>query len=317
MPIGDEIESRFGPRLPGEGVVDADDADTAADTGAGAGNDNIDRKRALPISETFVSLQGEGKLVGVPSWFVRLSGCNLRCVWCDTPYASWEARGVRLGVDDLIEEGRGVVARGVRHLVLTGGEPMLFDGIVELTRRVRGELGMHITVETAGTVYRRLVGGDDVGTEDGGVVCDLLSVSPKLRSSTPMVREHAHAAGADGGPLRVLPSWVGEDGLHEKRRLDVGVLRRLLECAGVDQQLKFVFTGDGDLPEIESLLSALGPIDGGASALWRPEDVFLMPEGVASPTAELRGMVARACMERGWRYAHRLHIELFGNTPGT
>lgn len=139
-----------------------------------------------------------------------------------------------------------------------------------------------------------------------------------------MAREHAHAVGADGGPLRVLPSWVGEGGLHEKRRLDYGVLRRLMSCGGVDRQLKFVFTGgDGDLAEIEEVLGALRAGDAGVGAagagggLWRESDVFLMPEGVELPGAALRDRAVAACMRRGWRYGHRLHIELFGNTPGT
>ena len=72
---------------------------------------------SLPISETFVSIQGEGKLTGVPSWFCRVSGCNLRCSWCDTPYASWKPEGTRRTVDELLAEAK---ASGVHHAVLTG-----------------------------------------------------------------------------------------------------------------------------------------------------------------------------------------------------
>src|SRR5256885_2235085 len=78
---------------------------------------------ALPIAETFLSIQGEGKLAGTPSFFIRVSGCNLRCSWCDTPYASWNPEGSPRTIDSLIDEAR---ASGARHAVLTGGEPMIF-----------------------------------------------------------------------------------------------------------------------------------------------------------------------------------------------
>ena len=54
------------------------------------------------ISEIFYSLQGEGALSGVPSVFVRTSGCNLRCAWCDTPYASWNPEGTTMRVDNIV-----------------------------------------------------------------------------------------------------------------------------------------------------------------------------------------------------------------------
>ena len=79
----------------------------------------------LRLSELFTSVQGEGGLVGVPSVFVRLSGCNLRCVWCDTPYASWNPEGPTLDADEIADQA---LATGIRHAVITGGEPMLFDG---------------------------------------------------------------------------------------------------------------------------------------------------------------------------------------------
>jgi 7-carboxy-7-deazaguanine synthase len=88
----------------------------------------------LRIAEIFHSIQGEGSLVGVPSVFVRTSGCNLRCVWCDTPYTSWHAEG-----DDWTLERiwAAVEAYPARHVVVTGGEPMIAREIVELRRRAR------------------------------------------------------------------------------------------------------------------------------------------------------------------------------------
>lgn len=228
----------------------------------------------LLISETFVSIQGEGKLTGVPSWFVRLSGCNLRCDWCDTPYASWNPEGVQRSVEGLVEEAKG---SGVGHAVVTGGEPMIFAGVEPLVGRLR-EAGMHVTIETAGTVFRP-------------VAADLMSISPKLANSTPSVER----AGA----------WSGR---HEERRINLPALQQLIDTFP-SRQLKFVVSGPGDFVEIEGLLSRLTG--------WAREDVLLMPEGVGAPSAELRGLLTRECIARGWRYCGRLHIELFGNTRGT
>ena len=86
------------------------------------------------ISEIFYSIQGEGELTGVPSVFVRTSGCNLRCVWCDTPYASWNPEGADMSVDQILEE---VKKHPARHCVLTGGEPMITRGIHELAQALR------------------------------------------------------------------------------------------------------------------------------------------------------------------------------------
>jgi len=126
----------------------------------------------MKISEIFYSIQGEGMLAGVPSVFVRTSGCNLRCTWCDTPYASWKPEGDDLPLDAILSDVR---LRRATHVVVTGGEPMIQDEIVRLTERLK-ELGLHITIETAGTVYQP-------------VICDLMSISPKLANSTPLVRD--------------------------------------------------------------------------------------------------------------------------------
>src|SRR5262245_44386591 len=103
----------------------------------------------MKIAEIFHSIQGEGKLMGVPSVFVRASGCNLRCWWCDTPYASWDPEGPELNVGEIVAQA---VKFGAKYAVLTGGEPMIMPEIGELSRALR-VAGMHITMETAATVW--------------------------------------------------------------------------------------------------------------------------------------------------------------------
>ncbi|MEM8835507.1 MAG: 7-carboxy-7-deazaguanine synthase QueE [Planctomycetota bacterium] len=235
---------------------------------------------SMLVSETFVSVQGEGKLTGVPSWFVRASGCNLRCTWCDTPYASWNPEGVKRSVRELLDEAR---SAGVRHAVLTGGEPMLFDQLATLSRALR-DAGLHITWETAGTVFR----------DAGDIACDLLSISPKLANSTP-----------SGDPRDPDGVWAAR---HERARLSIDTLNGLLD-AHTGRQCKFVVRSPSDLPEIESLLVQMPGLE--------PSDVMLMPEGVRNPEPESVRWAVDACLARGWRYCHRLQIELFGDTRGT
>src|ERR1700746_780613 len=86
------------------------------------------RRQELKIAELFYSLQGEGSLVGVPSFFIRTSGCNLRCAWCDTPYTSWNPEGAEMTLDAILAEMQRCPAR---HAVVTGGEPMIAPQIVE------------------------------------------------------------------------------------------------------------------------------------------------------------------------------------------
>jgi 7-carboxy-7-deazaguanine synthase len=219
----------------------------------------------MRIAEIFHSIQGEGMLAGTPSSFVRTSGCNLRCVWCDTPYTSWAPEGAEMTLDEI------TAAMKLRHVVVTGGEPMIAAGLVELTRRLR-ERAHHITVETAGTVYEP-------------VACDLMSISPKLKNSTP----------------------AGEWGeRHERRRVQLDVLRRL--TGEYEYQLKFVVAERRDVGEARELVELVG-----AAA----ERVVLMPEGVTREAIAGRaGWVAAACVELGWRYSPRLQIDIWGNRRG-
>src|SRR5689334_5068385 len=133
-------------------------------------------RRALKIAELFYSIQGEGELAGVPSVFIRTSGCNLRCAWCDTPYASWNPEGEPRGVDQLVAAVQSHPA--ARHVVLTGGEPMIAKEIRELAAELKN-LRYHLTIETAATI------------PPAGIACDLASLSPKLLNSAPDAVEHA------------------------------------------------------------------------------------------------------------------------------
>lgn len=245
---------------------------------------------SLPVSECFTSVQGEGKLAGVPSRFIRLSGCNLRCGWCDTPYASWAPESAPETIDALVDAAR---ASGVGHAVVTGGEPMIFPGLPTLVARLRapaseGGAGMHVTIETASTAI-----------PEGFTPVDLISISPKLSNSTPT-----------GDPRDPGGVWAKR---HEQRRLNIPVLQRLLDLhprsMATDRQLKFVVAAETDLAEIDALL---GQLTG-----WTSQDVLLMPEGVTPPSRERTDALVRICLERGYRYCPRLHIDLFGHTRGT
>ncbi len=98
------------------------------------------------VNEMFLSIQGEGRTMGLPTVFVRLSGCNLDCRWCDTRYA--EEGGSDLSVDEVMA---GVNGYHIRHVCLTGGEPLWHAGIPDLISRLLEE-GKHVSLETNGSL---------------------------------------------------------------------------------------------------------------------------------------------------------------------
>lgn len=172
----------------------------------------------MKIAELFYSIQGEGSLAGVPSVFIRTSGCNLRCGWCDTPYTSWTPEGADRSLEQILDD---VKVHRARHVVVTGGEPMIAPEIVPLTQRLCG-LGLHITVETAGTVFQP-------------VACHLMSISPKLSNSTP----------SD-------PRWAAQ---HDRLRIQPSTLAELM--ARYEYQLKFVIEKPDDVAEVRGLVRSL------------------------------------------------------------
>ncbi len=179
----------------------------------------------MRIAEIFHSIQGEGRLVGTPSVFIRTSGCNLRCVWCDTPYTSWEPEGLERSLEEILAEAKRYPAR---HAVVTGGEPLLAQEIEALTQSLKRE-GLHVTIETAATVFKP-------------VECDLMSMSPKLLNSTPWKREQGKFA------------WM-----HEQRRINLPVIEQFIER--YDYQLKFVAERESDFAEVEGILEKLGNVE--------------------------------------------------------
>ncbi|RMF71754.1 MAG: radical SAM protein [Acidobacteria bacterium] len=103
------------------------------------------RSRTLRVAETFVSLQGEGRRAGLPTAFIRLTGCALRCRWCDTAWAFHE--GTRRRLEDIEQE---VLATGISRVCITGGEPLLQPSVVPLARRLAEVHGLDVVVETGG-----------------------------------------------------------------------------------------------------------------------------------------------------------------------
>lgn len=241
-------------------------------------------EQALPINELFYSLQGEGKLAGTPSFFVRTSGCNLRCWFCDSYHTSWEPTYATMGLNDIIEDIQS--HKNADHVVLTGGEPLIHDDVVTLLDRLN-DLGYHTTVETNGTIYRE-------------APIDLISISPKLRSSTPTPDKDPKGNG----------EWVNR---HESRRIDMDALSTLIEK--YEPQLKFVVTGKTDISEIQELISTLRTT---TSTHLSNSDILLMPEGTSqAELVDKRSEVADLAMEHGYRYTPRLHVNLWNDAPGT
>jgi 7-carboxy-7-deazaguanine synthase len=179
----------------------------------------------MRISEIFYSIQGEGRLSGVPSLFIRTSGCNLRCVWCDTPYTSWSPDGKEMSLDEILHA---IESYPLDHVVLTGGEPLLSHEIEELSVTLK-TAGAHLTIETAATIFKP-------------VSCDLVSMSPKLSNSTPWQKQNGRFAA-----------------MHDQHRLNYNVVQQFIDS--YDYQLKFVVDREQDFAEVRQIVDALMNVD--------------------------------------------------------
>lgn len=267
------------------------------------------------------TIQGEGKLAGIPVLFVRTAGCNLRCTWmnekgevdiCDTPYSSHNVTAYEEWEPDHIVRILDLNRGNINHVVISGGEPTLQpQALISLMSKIRRSLGMHITVETNGVVYVPELAG----------VADLLSISPKLKSSEP-----------SKGKNKKIANPVDDHFIHDHAvlRKNTDALQKYINgCMHMgsyygdqpgtepvkrpdkDFQLKFVVTGEEDEKEIrEDFLDHLGFV--------KNEDVLVMPLG-STPELTLKHteIAAKMAIRNGWRFAQRVHLGIFGDVAGT
>ena len=231
--------------------------------------------------EIFASLQGEGPSIGRPCTFIRLSRCNLACVWCDTAY-TWRFEGDSRPHRDgahfdraanqitLTEEDAAarILALGKNRLVITGGEPLL--QAPALARMLALLPGVHVEVETNGTV---------APPPALDALVHQYNVSPKL----------AHSGNA--AELALIPERLAAFAIDPRA------------C------FKFVVASEADVAAVQVLCSAVA---------IAPDRTFLMPEGTDSATITARlKWLAPLAASNGMRLSDRLHIHLFGDTRGT
>jgi 7-carboxy-7-deazaguanine synthase len=240
----------------------------------------------MKVSEIFYSIQGEGKRSGVPSFFIRTNNCNLRCMFtssnlCDTPYTSWtpddEKNIGEMSVEQIIAEYR---KHNVRDAVITGGEPTIQSEELTILCKELKSLNAYITLETNGTIFG-----------DFADYIDLLSISPKLSSSTPFDTKY--------------------EKMHSANRINPDVLKKFNRVnfqGKYDIQWKFVFCDNKDIDEIKELQNAIG----------FPDDrIYLMPEGInESDLSERRIETVEMCKKHGYKFTDRLHIIIWGNKRG-
>ncbi len=234
-------------------------------------------KGALPVTEVFYSLQGEGRFVGTPAVFVRLKYCNLGCAWCDTRF-TWDAERIEDGelmtpgeiVRQCLETIEAQVAHVQDvHVVITGGEPMLHqERIPDLCAALRAEGFEFLEIETNG-MY--------VPSAAMLAAIDWWNCSPKLSNSG----------------IPVLRNRVAEA---------LGTIIATHKC-----DFKFVIQNPKDIDEMERYY--LPPIPA--------EKIILMPEGITSEVQlRIMPWLMEECARRGFRFSPRLHILGWGNERG-
>ena len=232
------------------------------------------------LEETF-TIQGEGRYTGVPSLFIRTTGCNLRCSWkgiddeitvCDTPYSSlYPEKGYNLDIDNVLEK---LNNSNTKHVIITGGEPSMVSNLSEIANKfIYNEY--KVTVETNGTIYHK------------NMHEAFMSLSPKLKSS--YHQEIAH--------------WKN---IHKRNNNFTESCKKWMETN--DYQFKFVYSLENDLEEILQI----------QDKLKIPNDkIYLMPQGISTEQfKQVEKSLWNICSEKGFNFSQRVHINIFGNVRG-
>jgi 7-carboxy-7-deazaguanine synthase len=241
----------------------------------------------MMINEIFYSIQGEGLLTGVPSVFIRIAGCPLRCTFCDTKYALDPEAGQDLSIEQIIdkieniasppnddlssvaiakEERRTTSDGNCEHIVITGGEPMINPQLPQLAAELK-KLGKHITIETAGIKFIP------------EIPCDLMSISPKTSNA------------------KIAPAPFS----------NIEAVRQLIRH--YPYQLKFVVDTPDDLAEIQRTIESFGDVD--------PTRIMLMPQAKTREELIAKSpMVAELCKQTGYAFCNRLQILLYDGAKG-
>lgn len=282
----------------------------------------------LPVVEMFYSIQGEGLFTGIPSVFLRVSGCNLRCVFkdsiCDTPYTSFNPEKSKYNsneeiLDDLVKLF--LEHKYLDHLVITGGEPLLYRK--ELEEFLQKFLDMFpdttITIETNGTL-------PPLNSELVNV--SLYSISPKLSTSVDHDLKKLNKEQADR---------------HNNTRINIDSLYEFISSE--DCVFKFVYSGPECIDEIKSIYSKLieksleetlelvketsndnqtikeydqyeqNTVDHITNILSKM--TYLMPEGMTREQLEKSRLdTVEACLKEGWIFTDRTHINIWGDKRG-
>jgi len=239
------------------------------------------------VNEMFHSIQGEGVLVGVPAVFVRLAGCVNRCPWCDTRRAWAKDAGVAMTIGEIV-----VCVEPIEcgHVVLTGGEPMIHEGVENLVDAMR-ERDRHVTVETSAVIYRR-------------VRCDLLSISPKLPELLYCGQKAKRTASTKTGSARKSAGEKGPASNHVTFRPKI-IAKMIddVERFGGDWQLKFVVRNEADVIASLAACRTIGVGD--------RSRILLMPQSTsAARYATMAVQVAALAKRYDLRFGPRLHLAL-------
>lgn len=301
----------------------------------------------FPVLEIFTSIQGEGIYTGEPSIFVRVGGCNLRCVFgdtrCDTPYSSFEHETPKWTTTEEVAEKVNEILRQqyIKHLVITGGEPMLYrKSIKDFLSKLETDPAklIIITIETNGTLpCEGMLWKDDVEYDDetGDAVewsdtwVDLFSISPKLSTSvdkdlkflTQEQMEHHDKTRINVKNLASYILQVKEITKYLKHTEDAYRADYIREMIANKQpvptyQFKFVYSNEDSVKEIKELLPLIAQ-EADISLEELNSHVLLMPEGTHPEHLErISKECVDVCIREGWRFCDRLHIRIWGDKRG-